>query len=150
MTALDDSGGTWINEIYQIEQTDAVLGGAPNEATKAGLSNIPHLQLARRTAYLKAVTDSLLDGSAFPKSIAPIGWRQHADGTIEQWGYVSAATYPYTLVYPVSFPTACWTLLVTGWASALGHENRGQLDHANIKALSAGATTGFDWRAWGQ
>lgn len=46
--------------IYQLEQTDPVLGGAPNEATKAGVDNIPHLQLAKRTRWLKTRVDQLL------------------------------------------------------------------------------------------
>lgn len=46
--------------IYQIEITDPVLGGPPNEATKAGVDNIPHQQLARRTNWLKARVDQLL------------------------------------------------------------------------------------------
>ncbi|MDO5631141.1 MAG: phage tail protein [Paracoccus sp. (in: a-proteobacteria)] len=47
--------------IYQLEQDDPVLGGAPNEATKAGIDNIPHQQLARRTNWLKARVDGLLE-----------------------------------------------------------------------------------------
>ena len=43
----------WVAGIYQIEQGDPVLGGAPNETTGAGLSNVPAQQLAKRTAYLK-------------------------------------------------------------------------------------------------
>lgn len=43
----------WPAGIYQIETTDPVVGGAPNEGTGAGMSNIPHQQLARRTSYLK-------------------------------------------------------------------------------------------------
>lgn len=42
----------WVAGIYQIEEDDPVLGGAPNEATKAGLTNIPAAQLARRTRWL--------------------------------------------------------------------------------------------------
>ena len=45
--------------VYQIEQTDPVLGGAPNPATGAGLVNIPHQQLARRTRYLKQQIDAI-------------------------------------------------------------------------------------------
>jgi hypothetical protein len=47
-------------EIYQIETTDPVVGGAPNEGTGAGMSNIPHLQLAKRTRWLKAQVDALV------------------------------------------------------------------------------------------
>ena len=45
--------------IYQIEQADPVLGGAPNPATGAGLVNIPHQQLARRTRFLKEALDAI-------------------------------------------------------------------------------------------
>lgn len=43
----------WVAGVYQIATTDPVLGGAPNEATGAGLTNIPALQLAKRTLFLK-------------------------------------------------------------------------------------------------
>lgn len=48
----------WVAGIYQIEQTDPVLGGAPNEGTKAGLTNIPTAQLARRTKWLKQLAEN--------------------------------------------------------------------------------------------
>ncbi|MBL4929324.1 hypothetical protein [Fuscibacter oryzae] len=51
---------TYDADIYQIETTDPVVGGVPNPLTGAGMSNIPHLQLARRTAWLKAQVDDLL------------------------------------------------------------------------------------------
>lgn len=50
----------WEVGIRQIETTDPVLGGAPNAATGAGMTNIPHLQLAKRTAWLKAQVDQLI------------------------------------------------------------------------------------------
>lgn len=39
--------------IRQIETTDPVVGGPPNIGTGAGVANIPHLQLARRTLWLR-------------------------------------------------------------------------------------------------
>lgn len=54
---------TWSAGIYQIETTDPVVGGAPNEGTGAGMSNIPHQQLAKRTTWLKARIDDLLGNS---------------------------------------------------------------------------------------
>ena len=59
MANLDDSGDQF-PDIYQFEQTDPLLSGAPNEATGAGMDNIPHLQLARRTRWLKTRVDTLL------------------------------------------------------------------------------------------
>ena len=50
----------WADEVYQIEMSDPVVGGAPNEATGAGMSNIPHLQLAKRTKWLKTKVDALV------------------------------------------------------------------------------------------
>jgi hypothetical protein len=43
----------WIAGIYQIEQTDPVLGGPPNLETGAGIANVQAQQLAERTAWLK-------------------------------------------------------------------------------------------------
>lgn len=50
----------WSEGIYQLELTDPVLGGPPNEATKAGVDNVPHLQLAKRTFWLKTRVDQLM------------------------------------------------------------------------------------------
>lgn len=61
MADLNDATETWQDGIYQLEQTDPVLGGPPNEATGAGMDNIPHLQLARRTRWLKAQVDALIE-----------------------------------------------------------------------------------------
>lgn len=59
MANLDDSGDAFPS-VYQFEQTDPLLSGPPNEATGAGMDNIPHLQLARRTRWLKTRVDQLL------------------------------------------------------------------------------------------
>jgi hypothetical protein len=59
MGTLNDSGDSF-PDVLQFEQTDPVVTGEPNEATGAGLDNIPHLQLARRTRWLKTRVDTLL------------------------------------------------------------------------------------------
>lgn len=46
--------------VYMFETTDVIVGGMPNEATGAGMDNIPHLQLAKRTRWLKGRVDGLL------------------------------------------------------------------------------------------
>lgn len=55
MATLPETAETaeWV-AVYQLEQSDPVLGGAPNEATGAGMDNIPHLHLVKRTAWLRA------------------------------------------------------------------------------------------------
>ena len=64
MANLTENPAIWETGIYQIEQTDPVLGGAPNVATGAGMSNIPHVQLTNRTAFLKKVIDDTGLGAA--------------------------------------------------------------------------------------
>lgn len=46
-------GPFWDPDIYQLETVDPVIGGVPNIATMAGIDNIPHQQLARRTQWLR-------------------------------------------------------------------------------------------------
>jgi len=43
---------TWEPGIYQLETTDPVVGGPPNQALGQGISNIPAQQLANRTKWL--------------------------------------------------------------------------------------------------
>lgn len=45
--------------IYQIEQTDPVVGGLPNLGGGQGMTNVPIQQLAQRTRFLKDAIDSL-------------------------------------------------------------------------------------------
>lgn len=59
MATLNDDTDEWQDSIYQLETTDPVVGGVPIEGTGAGMDNIPHLQLARRTRWLKAAVDVL-------------------------------------------------------------------------------------------
>jgi hypothetical protein len=64
MANLSENPAVFESGIYQIETTDPVLGGVPNVATGAGMSNIPHMQLANRTAFLKRVIDDTGLGAA--------------------------------------------------------------------------------------
>lgn len=52
--------------VYQLETVDPVLGGV------AGQSNTPLLNLANRTAYLKAHLDDLESGAFIPAPVAPL------------------------------------------------------------------------------
>lgn len=58
MTGLTEQS-TWEDEVYQIETSDPVVAGPPNVATKAGVSNIPHAQLANRTKWLKEQLEAI-------------------------------------------------------------------------------------------
>ena len=60
MANLPEGNAEFPEGIYQIETTDPVLGGVPNETTKAGVANIAAMQLAKRTRWLKARVDQLL------------------------------------------------------------------------------------------
>lgn len=47
--------------VYMLETSDPVIGGYPNEQTGSGMANIPNLQLAKRTNWLKSRVDALLN-----------------------------------------------------------------------------------------
>lgn len=117
--------------VYQIETTDPVLGGAPNEETRAGLINIPLLHLAKRTRWLKARVDELVGTvkaiatkaeaetgtandrtmtplrtrqaltAAFSQSFAQTGWVTLPNGLIVQWGRAQSSAAG---VYSLVFP----------------------------------------------
>lgn len=53
---LDDSTPEWL-PVYQLELEDDVIGG------EDGIDNRPHIELAKRTAYLKNLFDT---GLCFP------------------------------------------------------------------------------------
>lgn len=55
MTALAETS-TWEDEIYQLEETDVVQGGAP------GIDNLQPRQLANRTRFLKNLVEALGTG----------------------------------------------------------------------------------------
>ena len=59
MTNLSETP-EWAAGIYQIEQTDPVLGGPPNLASGAGIANVQAEQLAKRTTWLKQELATLL------------------------------------------------------------------------------------------
>jgi hypothetical protein len=61
MMADLDEAAVFDAGIRQIETTDPVVGGAPNISTGAGMANIPHQQLARRTLWLKDRIENDLD-----------------------------------------------------------------------------------------
>ena len=48
----------WETGIYQIETSDAVLGGPPDLGQGLGIANVQALQLGNRTLYLKSVIES--------------------------------------------------------------------------------------------
>lgn len=60
MADLSESA-TWESGIRELGINDPVIGGPPVPATGAGMSNIPHLELANRTRWLR---DRVLEGVA--------------------------------------------------------------------------------------
>lgn len=57
---------TYDATVYQYEVTDPVQGGV------GGIANQPLKNLADRTAYLKQLIDSLVNGSLIPPTVAPL------------------------------------------------------------------------------
>lgn len=73
MANLTDTAASWEAGVYQIETTDPVVGGAPNPTTGAGMSNIPHLQLAKRTAWLKGQVEALQNAGGYKSALTFTG-----------------------------------------------------------------------------
>jgi hypothetical protein len=129
MATLIDSPEYTANEIYQIQQTDAVEGaGAGASFGGIGLSNQPHQQLANRTAFLYgrqntnianiAALQSFVAG--FTGSLRTAGYlkipltdvSRGAAMAIIQWGYyaLSQQAIPvdqqFIVTWPIPFPNA--------------------------------------------
>ena len=79
--------GTWEDGIYQLETTDPVVGGVPNPATGEGIDNVPLLQLANRTGWLKQRVDGLLNSVV---SLVPTGRKITAGNGLSGGGDLSA------------------------------------------------------------
>jgi len=132
MTTLIDSPEFSANEIYQIQQTDAVEGAASGATFGGiGVSNQPHQQLANRTALLKQRQDvniasiGVLQGfmAGFIGSLQANGYiriplndvSRGPIAAIIQWGYypLFQAGLPldteYPVTWPVRFPNAILT-----------------------------------------
>lgn len=72
--------------VYQIETTDAVLGGP------SGPTNLPLKNLANRTAYLKEHVDAIEDGSFVPPGVATESYVQGELQKLDHKQSVRAAT----------------------------------------------------------
>lgn len=132
MTTLIDSPEFSANEIYQIQQTDAVEGAATGASFGGiGVSNQPHQQLANRTALLKQRQDvNIANIGVLQTFIAGFIGSLQANGYIQvpitdvsrgpiaaiiQWGYypLFQAGLPrdteYPVTWPIRFPNAILT-----------------------------------------
>lgn len=73
MADLNVQGG-WPG-IYQLEEQDPVHGGPPDLDAGEGFDNVPHLQLAQRTAFLRAEVEALqqiVTGSEILERLLPV------------------------------------------------------------------------------
>lgn len=106
----------WVDGVYQIETTDPVLGGPPNEQTRAGLSNLAAWQLARRTGWLKSRLDALVAKvwtNDAPRLLQANGHQRLGPegGLIFQWGRGTFNAAPTAVNFPIAFPTACLAVI---------------------------------------
>jgi hypothetical protein len=123
MTTLIDSPAFSANEIYELQQTDAVEGAASGASFGGiGISNQPHQQLANRTALLKQRQDVNIGSIAVLQAfVARFTGLLQANGYIQipvadvsrgpitaiiQWGYYALpqAGIPSDTEYPVTWP----------------------------------------------
>jgi len=132
MTTLIDSAEFSANEIYEIQQADAVEGAAVGASFGGiGVSNQPHQQLANRTAFLKQRQDvniasiGILQAfmAGFTGSLQTNGYlkipvadsQRGAVIAIIQWGFYPLAQVrvpndeQYNVTWPIRFPSAILT-----------------------------------------
>jgi hypothetical protein len=132
MTTLIDIPEFSANEIYEIQQADAVEGAALGASFGGiGVSNQPHQQLANRTALLKQRQDvNISNITALQSFAAGFAGSLQANGYIQipimdvsrgqitaiiQWGYYSlpqvgiSQDTEYAVTWPTRFPNAILT-----------------------------------------
>lgn len=123
MANLVDNAAAWVAAIRQLETTDPVIGGPPDPATGAGMSNIPHKQLADRTAWLKGEVARLDAVVAYPNpagsSLTNPGYaRVGASGLIVTWGRVWSNPNAVNMSFLAPFPRVCFGVVVTDFLDA--------------------------------
>jgi Phage tail fibre repeat len=105
--------------VYQIEVTDPVAGGAPNRATGGGMSNIPHQDLAKRTAWLKVRVDTLdaavVDASTLVAGIVRLSSAINSNSTT-----LAATPSAVKAAYDLAATKAATAITVTGGGLATG------------------------------
>ena len=132
MSTLIDSPEFSANEIYELQQTDAVEGaGSGASFSGIGLSNQPHQQLANRTALLKQRQDVNIASigvlqtfmAGFTGSLQANGYIQIPVADISrgqitaiiQWGYypLPETGIPSDTEYPVTWPIRFPNIMLT-------------------------------------
>jgi hypothetical protein len=138
MTILIDSAEFSSNEVYEIQQTDAVEGaGVGASFGGIGVSNQPHQQLANRSAFLKGRQDTnianigilqafqaLFRGSMGSNGYVQIPFLDAERGQISaiiQWGTIAllgqtqgaVKNGAFSASFPIAFPTACYGQVAT-------------------------------------
>jgi hypothetical protein len=179
MATLIDNAEFTANEIYEIQQTDAVEGAAMGASFGGiGLSNQPHQQLANRTAYIKGrqdtnianiaivqAFDALFSGSMGQNGYISIPFLDVNRGQIQiivQWGFYSFVGLPtsavenalFTATLPIAFSNANeWTgaVFTTNNTTGDGALVNGSLVLETVTPLSNSAVSFFsDWDGSGK
>jgi hypothetical protein len=153
MATLIDNAEFSANEVYEIQQTDAVEGAAIGASFSGiGVSNQPHQQLANRSAFIKGrqdtnianigvlqVFDALFTGSMGPNGYVTIPFADVQRGQIQlviQWGFYSFAgltgdgieNATFTVTLPIAFSNA------NEWAGGFYATNNASGDGALVNA----------------
>jgi len=156
MATLIDSPEFSANEVYEIQQTDAVEGAAVGASFGGvGLSNQPHQQLANRTAYIKGRQDTnianigilqafeaLFSGSMGQNGYIVMPFADVSRGQIQiviQWGFYSftglagggVENAVFSVTLPIVFNNA------NEWAGGFYATNSGTGDGALVNSALA-------------
>lgn len=108
--------------VYQIEQEDPVVGGAPNPDTRSGMANIPHLQLFQRTEFLRTLLGGLgetLSTVDNLNTLTTTGARHYQDGS------TGSPTTPGGLVFHFEMPGMATQIIVSSDGTIYGRARVG-------------------------
>ena len=161
MATLIDTPEYTANEIYEIQQTDAVEGaGAGASFGGIGISNEPHQQLANRTAFLYGRQNTNISNIAalqaftagFIGSLKTTGYlkiplndvSRGSMTAIIQWGYYALSQLgisndtQYTVTWPLVFPNA---ILVPPLVTNVYYATAGANTAASVVSYNAAGAT---------
>jgi microcystin-dependent protein len=82
-------------------------------------------------------------------SLAANGYKKFADGTIIQWGYISGASNPNAVIFPVAFSAECYGVYMATKVSAKVYVSAGPTA-TGFTSTSDSSSTPIYWQAVGR
>lgn len=93
---------------------------------------------------------SLKESGAFRSSLGPTGWKMLPSGEIEQWGKTGtiAANSSQVITFPIPFPAAAYTVLITKENSDVTNEQTFDGSSLGLSSVTITNTTAVNGACW--